>query len=140
MILLFEPMGGKVAAFVLIFGIVGAALSTVFPITLIAPWLISDYTGRPRDTRSPLSRVLIVTALLFSFGSLFLEHKPPALMIFSQAFQACILPAVAIPIILLMNRKNIMGNNSASLKENIGISAVILFSFLTSYLAITELF
>ncbi len=139
MILLFEPLGGRIAAFILILGIVGAGLSTVFPIALIAPWLVSDYTGRPRNIHSPFSRFLIIFALLFAFGSLVLEQKPPALMIFSQAFQACILPAVAIPIFILINRKNIMLKHKAGLKENIGIIAVILFSLLTTYFAIKEL-
>lgn len=61
-------------------------------------------------------------------------------MIFSQAFQACILPAAAIPILILINRENIMSKNKARLSENLGIWAVILFSFLTSYYAIIELF
>jgi Mn2+/Fe2+ NRAMP family transporter len=140
MIYLFEPIGGKVAAFILILGIVGAGLSTIFPIVLIAPWLISDYTGKPRNIHSPLSRGLILFAMLFTFGTVFLEQRPPALMIFSQAFQACILPAVAIPIFILINRKNVMKDHKASLRDNIGIMAVILFSFLTSWFAITELF
>jgi manganese transport protein len=140
MISLFEPIGGRIAAFILILGIVGAGISTVFPITLITPWLVSDYTGRPRNIQSPLSRLFILSALLFAFGSLVLEKKPPALMIFSQAFQACILPAVAIPIWVLMNRKDIMAEHSANFKENIGIFAVVLFSFLTTYFAIRELF
>jgi hypothetical protein len=33
-----------------------------------------------------------------------------------------------------------MGNNKAGLKENIGIWAVVLISFMTTYFAITELF
>ena len=140
MIHLFEPIGGKAAAFILIFGIVGAGLSTIFPIVLIAPWLIFDYTGKPRNIHSPLSRWLILGAMIFTFGTVFLEQRPPALMIFSQAFQACILPAVAIPIFILINRKNVMENHRASLKDNIGIFAVILFSFLTSYYAIADLF
>jgi manganese transport protein len=140
MILLFEPIGGRIAAFILILGIVGAGLSTVFPIALIAPWLISDYTGRPRNIHSPLSRSLIIFALLFTFGSQVMEQKPPALMVFSMAFQACILPAVAIPIFILINRKNIMLDKKAGLKENIEIFAVILFSLLTTYFAIKELF
>ena len=90
LIRLFEPIGGKVAAYVLIIGIVGAGLSSIFPILLIAPWLISDYRGIPRNIRSKESRILIIVALLFAFGSVFLEERPPALMIFSQAFQACI--------------------------------------------------
>ena len=140
MISLFEPIGGKLAAFILILGIVGAGLSTIFPIVLIAPWLVSDYTGTPRNIHSGLSRGLIFFAMLFAFGTVFLEQRPPALMIFSQAFQACILPAVAIPIFILINREKIMNRHKATLKNNIGLVAVILFSFLTSYYAIVELF
>lgn len=139
MIHLFQPIGGKVAAFILILGIAGAGLSTVFPIILIAPWLVSDYTGRPRDIRSPLYRVLGFVGILFGFGMLFMERRPPALMIFSQAFQACILPAVAIPVFILINRKSVMKEHLPSFAMNVGLVAVILFSFLTTYFAIAEL-
>ncbi|NQU86039.1 MAG: Nramp family divalent metal transporter [Mariniphaga sp.] len=140
MISLFEPLGGKPAAFLLILGIVGAGLSTIFPIVLIAPWLISDFTGKPRNIHSPLSRKLIFFALLFAFGTVLLKQRPPALMIFSQAFQACILPAVAIPILILLNRKSIMKSHESNWKMNAGVVAVILFSFLTTWFAIVELF
>jgi manganese transport protein len=140
MIHLFQPIGGNAAAFILILGIVGAGLSTIFPIVLIAPWLISDYTGKPRNIHSRQSRILIFVAMLFAFGTVFLEQRPPALMVFSQAFQAVILPAVAIPILILMNRSNLMGSHKANMQENIGVWAVILFSFLTTWFAITELF
>jgi Mn2+/Fe2+ NRAMP family transporter len=140
MISLFEPLGGKLAALILIVGITGAGLSTVFPIVLIAPWLISDYTGKPRNLKTPMYRWMILGGLLFAFGSVFLKQQPPALMIFSQAFQACILPAVAIPALILLNRKKLLGNYSANWKLNLGIIAVILFSFLTTYYAIVDLF
>ena len=140
MVQLFEPIGGNVAAFILILGIVGAGLSSMFPILLIAPWLIADYSGKPRNIHSSQSRLLVVVALSFTFGTVFLEQRPPALMVFSMAFQACILPAVAIPIFLLMNRQKLMGRNKAKFIENAGVVAVILFSFLTTWFAITELF
>ena len=140
MIELFEPIGGKAAAFMLIIGIAGAGLSTIFPIVLIAPWLLADYRGTPRDIHSPLSRWLIFIALLFTFGTVFLEERPPALMVFSQAFQACILPAVAIPIFILINRKKLMHQYTASTKLNVGIVAVILFSLITTYFALTDSF
>jgi len=84
-------------------------------------------------------RWLIFTGLIFAFGSVFLEQRPPALMIFSQAFQACILPAVAIPVFVLLNKKKLMNKYIASWKMNLGILAVILFSLLTSWFAIVEL-
>lgn len=140
MIDLFEPIGGKLAAFILILGIAGAGLSTIFPIVLIAPWLLSDFRGAPRNIHSTESRWLIFIALLFTFGTVFLEERPPALMIFSQAFQACILPAVAIPIFVLINKKKLMHHYLASTKLNIGIIAVILFSLITTWFALSEFF
>lgn len=139
MVQLFGPIGGNAAAFILILGIVGAGLSTIFPLVLIAPWLISDYTGKTRNIHSPMSRFLIFVAMLFTFGTIFLDQRPPALMVFSMAFQACILPAVAIPIFYLINREKLMGKNKANKMENFGILAVILFSFITTWFAITEL-
>jgi Mn2+/Fe2+ NRAMP family transporter len=140
MIYLFEPLGGRIASLILIIGVVGAGLSTIFPIALIAPWLISDYTGKPRNTQSTQSRILILVALLFGFGSVLMEQRPPALMIFSQAFQACILPAVAIPILIMLNRKDMMGSHAATTKDNLWLAAVIVFSLFTTYYAIYELF
>jgi Mn2+/Fe2+ NRAMP family transporter len=138
MIALFEPIGGRVAAFILIIGIMGTGLSTIFPIVLIAPWLIADYSGKPRNIHSVQSKVLIILALVISFGSVFLEQRPPALMIFSQVFQACILPAVAIPIFILINKKELMKEHKATVVFNIGIVAVILFSLITSWFALNE--
>lgn len=138
MIHLFEPIGGKAAAFILIIGITGAGLSTIFPIVLIAPWLIADYTGKPRNIHSASSRALIFGAMLFTFGSVFLEERPPALMVLSQAFQACILPAVAIPIFILINNKSLMNEHKAGSWLNFGLIAVILFSLITTWFAISD--
>ncbi len=139
MIDLFQPLGGKAAAFILILGISGAGLSTIFPIVLIAPWLISDYFGMPRDIKSPMFRGLMFAGIVFAFGSVFLKQQPPVLMVFSQAFQAFILPAVAIPVFFLLNRKKLMNEHVAGWNTNIGIFAVILFSLLTAFFAVAEL-
>jgi manganese transport protein len=137
MITLLEPIGGEAAAFLLIVGITGAGLSTIFPIVLIAPWLIADYMGWERDIQSPMFRSLIIGGLIFAFGSVFLEQTPPVLMVLSQAFQATILPAVAIPVYYLLNKKELMGQKYLpSFTWNAGLIAVILFSFITTYFAV----
>lgn len=140
MISLFEPLGGKIAAFILILGIVGAGISSIFPIILIAPWLISDFTGRERNIRSPMYRMLGFVGILFAFGMQFIDTTPPLLMVFSQAFQALILPAVAIPIFFLLNRKSLMKGYMAGRAMNIGLIIIILYSLLTSYFAIADFF
>lgn len=139
LIALFEPIGGRISAFILIAGISGAALSTVFPIVLIAPWLIADYSARPRNIKSPMFRILGIAGLFFGLGLQFIDQRPPAMMIFSQAFQAFILPAVTIPILYLINKKSLMEGYRASDKMNFGIVCVLLFGLITSYFAVAEL-
>lgn len=141
MIQLLEPLGGDLAAFLMIVGITGAGLSTIFPIVLIAPWLVADYMGWERDIQSPMFRGLIIGGLLFAFGSIFMKQTPPALMVLSQAFQAAILPAVAIPVFYLLNKEEVVGSNHLpSRKWNAGLLAVILFSLVTTYFAIRGFF
>jgi len=140
MISLFEPLGGKIAAIILILGIVGAGISSIFPIILIAPWLISDYTGRERNIRSPMYRILGLVGVLFGFGMQFISTTPPLLMVFSQAFQALILPAVAIPIFILINRKSLMKEYVAGTAMNFSLVVIIFYSLLTSYFAIAGFF
>jgi len=106
---------------------------------LIAPWLICDYAGIKRDIKTPLFRILGGIGILFSFGLVFIDERPPAMMIFSQAFQALILPAVAIPVFILLNNGKLMGKYQAGRWMNAGLIAVIIFSLITSYFAIIDL-
>ncbi len=106
---------------------------------LIAPWLIADFTGKPRDIKSPLFRILGLGGIMLAFVTQLIEHRPPAVMIFAQAFQAVILPAVVLPIIYLINKKTVMNEYTARARMNIMLVATLSFGLLTSYLAIAEL-
>ncbi|MEX2572778.1 MAG: divalent metal cation transporter [Balneolaceae bacterium] len=138
MIHLLEPIGGQFAAFILIIGIAGAGLSTMFPIVLIAPWLLADYLGWDRDIKSPMFRTCIAIGLVFAFGSVFIDQHPPVIMVVAMALMAFILPAVAIPIYYLLNSEKVMGKEEymPSRLWNFGLISVILFSLLTSYFAV----
>ena len=61
-------------------------------------------------------------------------------MVIAMALQAAILPAVAIPAFYLLNRKELMGEEHlASRRWNAGLIAVILFSLVTTWFAVTGL-
>lgn len=136
---LFEPIGGELATFLLILGICSAGISTMFPIVLIAPWLICDYTGKPRNPKSPLFRIAALSGLLIGLAFLFLPQAPPAIMVFSQAFQAMLLPAVVIPIAILINRKSFMQHHIAGTWMNIGLGLTLIFALVTAGFAIVDL-
>ena len=105
---------------------------------MIAPWLISDFTGKERNIQSPMYRILGLIGILFGFGMQIINTTPPLLMVFAQAFQALILPAVAIPAFILINRKSLMNKYIAGTKMNISLIAVVLFSLMTAYFAIID--
>jgi manganese transport protein len=84
-------------------------------------------------------RVLGLAGLLLAFVMQFLKQRPPAVMIFSQAFQAFILPAVVIPVLYLMNRRQVMGKHRAGTWMNVGLVATLLFGLLTAGLGVAEL-
>ena len=137
---LLEPIGGKVAALIMIVGITGAGLSTLFPVILIAPWLICDYTGQPRKIHSPMFRILGLVGLLFCFGTVFLDMQPPGLLILSQALAACILPAAVIPLLVLINNRKMMGEHKARWPMNIMLGLVSVFALVTTYFAFADFF
>ena len=136
---LFEPIGGKAATFLLILGVCSAGISTMFPIILIAPWLICDYTGRPRDTKSPLFRIAGLVGFMVALAFLFIEQAPPIIILFSQAFQAMLWPAVVIPIMILINRKSFMKEHVAGRWTNVGLALTLIFSLVTAVFAVWDL-
>jgi Mn2+/Fe2+ NRAMP family transporter len=128
-----EPIYGRAAMSMFTAGIVGAGLSTVFPIILIAPWLICDFTGRERNMHSPLFRILGGGAILLALVVPIFGGRPVWIMIASQAFQATLMPMVTLAMIVLMNRSSIMKEHKAGVWLNIGVGLTFAFSLVMAY-------
>ncbi len=131
-----EPIAGRFAVSIFVVGVIGAGISTLFPIALVLPWLICDYTGRERDIRSPMFRILAGMGLLLGFTVPVLGGRPVWIMIVSNAFQASILPIVTITIIVLLNNRKLMGEHKAGPWLNAGLWATFLFSLVTTYIGV----
>jgi len=139
MVTTLEPLAGRFAISIFVAGVVSAGISTVFPIILIAPWLICDYMNIPRDIRSPLFRILGAIGILFGLFVPIFGGRPVWIMIASQAFQATIMPMVTITMIILLNRKDIMGNHSIGFWMNLGCWLTFIFSLIMAYAGIIGL-
>jgi manganese transport protein len=134
-----EPIAGKFAITLFVIGIVSAGLSTVFPIILIAPWLISDYTNKPRNIQSSLYRILGAIGILLGLTIPVFGGRPVFIMIASQAFQALLMPLVTITIIIFLNRSNAIREHKAGWLLNIGCTATFIFSLVMTYSGIVGL-
>jgi Mn2+/Fe2+ NRAMP family transporter len=133
MVTLLEPLLGRFALSIFIMGILGAALSSILPIVMLAPLLIGDYKNKPVNYKGPLFRILTVTGLLFGLIVPILGARPVFAMLLSQLFQIFVLPVVVVAIIYLLNRKDIMGEYKAGLWLNIGLWLTLIFSLIISY-------
>jgi Mn2+/Fe2+ NRAMP family transporter len=136
MVSMLEPFLGHLALSVFIMGIFGAALSSVFPIVMLAPLLISDYENRPVIYKGFRFRLMTGIALLFGLIVPAFGFKSVYAMLISQLFQIFVLPIVVIAIIYLLNRKSIMGKYKAGFWFNLGLLLTLLFSLYISYQSI----
>ncbi|MBN2289789.1 MAG: Nramp family divalent metal transporter [Candidatus Glassbacteria bacterium] len=134
-----EPMAGKYAISIFVVGIIGAGVSTLFPIALVAPWLICDYRGTPRNIRSPLFRWLGGLGLLLGLTVPIFKFRPVWVMIASQAFQATILPAITAAVFFLLNDRRLMGEHKAGWLLNTGLAATFAFAVFTSLPGVIDL-
>lgn len=133
MVVLLEPLAGRFALSIFILGIIGAGVSTIIPIAMLAPLLIGDYRGTPINMKSPAFRIICLAAMIFGLIVPVFRTSPVLAMIASQCFQIPVLPVVTISIMYLLNKKDIMGEYKAGFWLNLGFIATLIFSFIISY-------
>lgn len=139
MVELLEPLLGRFAISVFVMGILGAAISSMIPILMLAPLLISDYQNKPVIYKGATFRILSGVAILFGLTVPILKFKPVFAMIVSQAFQVFLLPIVVLAMMYLINRKDLMKGYAASLWMNISLVFIVIFTLIISYQAVVGL-
>ena len=136
MIELLEPLAGSFAVSIFAVGIIAAGVSSQFPNVLMLPWLICDYRETERDMSLPKYRLMVFLISLLGLVVPLFGGRPVLVMIISQAFNAVILPLTVICIFYLTTRTELMGKYKNSLFANILLTAILLFSIFTSFIAI----
>jgi Mn2+/Fe2+ NRAMP family transporter len=142
MVYTLEPIMGKFAVVVFMVGALSAGLSSIFPILMVAPLLISDYRDGELDTSSARFRILTGIACLMGLTVPVLGANPIAAQIVTQVAGVFVLPLVIGCIFFLLNRRDLMGQHAAGTLINIGLLTAFIFACIISYtgmLAILEL-
>ena len=136
MIGLLEPLAGSFAASIFAAGIVAAGVSSQFPNVLMLPWLLCDFNGSERKMTLPRYRIIVLIISLLGLVVPIFEARPVFVMIISQAFNAVILPVTVACIFYLGNRRDLMGNHRNTKTTNVVLTAILLFSLVTSSMGI----
>jgi manganese transport protein len=139
MVYALEPVAGKFAVALFMLGAMSAGLSSIFPILMVLPLLIGDYSQGKMNTTSSTFRVLTAVACLVGLVVPIMGANPVMAQIATQVANVFILPVVIGGIIVLMNKKSLMGDQRASLLLNVALIAAMAFSLVISYTAILGL-
>ena len=121
-----EPVLGSAANSFFAFGLLAAGLTSAITAPLAAAYAVSGALGWPasfadRRFRGVWMLVLLVGTLFAALGT-----KPIAAIIFAQAANGLLLPVTAIFLLIIMNRKGLLGEYRNSFVSNIlGIAVVI---------------
>ena len=136
MIGLLEPLAGSFATTIFVVGIVAAGVSSQFPNVLMLPWLLCDFNQSDRDMTLPRYRFIVLVISLLGLVVPIFEARPVFVMIFSQAFNAVILPVTVACILYLANRRDLMGEHRNTMTSNVILTAILLFSLVTTSMGI----
>lgn len=128
MVKLMEPLAGRFAISIFVAGIVCASLSSLFPIILLAPWLFADFNNKPRNMRSKSTRLLVLLVVLLGLVVPIFGGRPVLIMIVSQALAAIATPLVLGLMLVLYNKKSLMGDLSAGTRINFLMLIILLFT------------
>lgn len=140
MVKLLEPFAGRFALSIFVGGILAAGLSSLFPHIMLAPMLIADYKGENPNFQSTTNRLISLGIILLSLLVPLLGGRPVFIMILSQAFIAVVTPAVILLMLILMNRKKLVGEHKLSPAKNIVVGLILIFSVLMAISGLVGIF
>jgi len=139
MLELLEPLAGTFATVLFTVGVIAAGLSSQFPNVALLPWLLNDYHQRGSEVRRLDYRLYVLGISLLGLIVPIFNARPILVMTASQAFGALILPATTLCLLILGNRRKLMGPHKFSLMINLLLIAVLIFALTMSYFSLSGL-
>ncbi len=133
MVTALEPAAGELAMALFFAGALCAGLSSLFPIMMVAPLLISDYRNGQMEAKTPQFRLLCAIAGLVGLTVPILGFNPIEAQIVSQIGGVFVLPICIAAMLILVNRRNLMGPHRAGILLNLALGTSFLFSLLITY-------
>jgi manganese transport protein len=139
MIRLLEPLAGRFAISIFVVGIVCAGLSSLYPHYMLVPLLIADYKKEELDFKKWRNRIIVIFYASLGLIVPIFGGRPVLVMIASQAFTLLVTPLVIILMLILINKKSIMGDYTAKPGMNIMLVLIFLFTVVMSVVSAVSL-
>jgi Mn2+/Fe2+ NRAMP family transporter len=126
-----EPLLGAFAKYFFAIGILAAGVTSAITAPLAAAYAISGALGWERDLRGLKFRVVWLIVLVTGIVLAVLGTNPVAAIVFAQAANGVLLPIIAVFLLFVMNRSDLLGEFKNGIVGNIlGVIIVLFAAFL----------
>jgi Mn2+/Fe2+ NRAMP family transporter len=130
---IFEPLAGPVGSTIFALGFFGAAFSSMIANATAGGTMLSDGLGRGPSSSSLTAKVVSGSILAFGIAvTLIFQASPIQLIVIAQALTILVAPVLAALILIMANRKSLMGGMRNKWWQNlagiIGLAAVLALS------------
>lgn len=131
-----EPLAGRFAISIFVAGIICAGLSSLIPHYMLVPLLLADYQSEALNLKRWRNRGIVLFYASLGLIVPIFGGRPVVILIASQAFTLVVTPVVLILMIILQNRKKLMGEYQASIFTNVVLIVAILFTTVMSVIGL----
>jgi manganese transport protein len=121
-----EPLLGRAAGACFAVGLLAAGLTSAVTAPLAAAWAAAGILGWPRDLAD--RRLQVVWVGVLAAGVLFaaLGRRPVVAILLAQAFNGLLLPVVAVYLLIVVNRSQLVGEHRNGPWANLAGTIVVL--------------
>ena len=133
------PIGGRFAVALFIVGLIAAGLSSIFPIMMLAAVLVSDYNYGEMKTGTKSFKLLTGISALVGLTIPILGYNPVITQVASQVTLVFVLPLVITLMLVIINKKEIMGDARPGIAFNICMILALIFACVVSYTGVEAL-
>lgn len=134
-----EPLLGRWATTFFAIGFFAAGMTSAITAPMAAAYAVSGVLGWVQDLRSPLVRIVWMTVMAIGVGFTLTNVQPVPAIVFAQAANAILLPAIAIFLMIVMNdRRQLKGSTNGVLANVMG-GAIVALTMLLSAVTIWRL-
>ncbi|TAI48958.1 Nramp family divalent metal transporter [Flagellimonas allohymeniacidonis] len=134
-----EPLFGKMAVYFMVIGLFCAGVTSAMTAPLAAAYVANSCFGW-RGTKDIRFRMVWIAILFLGVLFLSFDIKPIQIIQFAQVANGILLPVMAILLLWIANKKNVMGAHSNSLVQNLLGVIIIGFTIFLGVKSILKVF
>jgi Mn2+/Fe2+ NRAMP family transporter len=134
-----EPLLGRWATTFFAVGFFAAGMTSAITAPMAAAYAVSGVLGWVQDLRSPLVRIIWITVMVVGVGFTFAGVRPVPAILFAQAANAILLPAIAIFLLIVMNDRRQLKGSTNGIVANVLGGAVVALTLVLSAVALWRL-